>query len=322
MPSIRRSVLLWCLFCVSVTLASPLNATLQVGDVVAAEFVNTNFGFHGRLNVYRNGVRQQQIDQFLFTNPRGLALDPNGKLYVTTTAEIRVYDSNGAPLRPFAENLEGQFPSFIVFDASGNGYLGLGGISAQILKLDANGSIVAKLDPQSSEGIWAADLAADQCTLFFSSFRVLRAYDICAAKRLPDVATLPPSASILAIRVLPDGTILVAGNDAVYRLNRSGQVLRTYTAPLGRRWSAVAVDPGAHTFWTATGNVLYQFAIESGDLLQGPFSTELDVNSLVVVGEPRAAIEAARIPTLNTIGLITLLVTLALVGFFAVSRAM
>ena len=75
------------------------------------------------------------------------------------------------------------------------------------------------------------ELAADQTTMFYTSEgRDVLRYDLNTHTQLPRFAKLPGSHAY-ALRILPDNSVLVADSDRVVRLDQSGQVVQTYTAP-------------------------------------------------------------------------------------------
>ena len=80
-----------------------------------------------------------------------------------------------------------------------------------------------------------------------------------------------PGASAFALRILPNGDVLVADTDRVLRLNSSGAIVQTYllgTPGLVELFS-LNVNPDGNSFWTGddgTG-ILRQVDIATGALL-------------------------------------------------------
>src|SRR5207237_7115537 len=78
-------------------------------------------------------------------------------------------------------------PESIVFDDAGNVYVGQAGCSHALLKFDAYGNLMASYQPPvEDQGTDWIDLAADQCTIYYTSegTSVLR-YNVCNSQQLP-----------------------------------------------------------------------------------------------------------------------------------------
>ncbi len=70
------------------------------------------------------------------------------------------------------------------------------------------------------------DLAADQCTLYYlHKYTTIKRFNVCTETPLPDFASV---FSPQDVRVLPDGGVLVAAYQAVFRFNAAGALTRTY----------------------------------------------------------------------------------------------
>lgn len=68
-----------------------------------------------------------------------------------------------------------------------------------------------------------------------------------------------------ALRLLSDGTILVANKEDVKRIDSSGTVLQTYDILGEDTWFALNINPDGNSFWSGnfgTG-MLYEFDIAS-----------------------------------------------------------
>jgi hypothetical protein len=88
---------------------------------------------------------------------------------------------------------------------------------------------------------------------------------------------------------MPDGGVLVAHVSNVLRLDSSGSVIQTYTAPGANVLFALNLDPDGSSFWT--GNIssvgtIFHFRISDGALL-GQFNPSpfVDLAGLSVFGE-------------------------------------
>src|SRR5207247_2881992 len=109
-------------------------------------------------------------------------------------------------------------PESILFDASGNIYIGQADGLKKILKFNPAGTLLDSFTPTTGpRGTDWIELAADQCTMFYSSEgTIIRRYNVCTHSQLPDFATLPHGLSY-ALRLLPTGGMLVADTSEVLR---------------------------------------------------------------------------------------------------------
>lgn len=197
----------------------------------------------------------------------GMCFDLDGNLYATDFGgTMRKYDRNGRLLDggwggPFSAH-----PESCVVDAAGNVYTGEVDGESRIRKHDASGALIKSFRPRTDDrGVDWIDLAADQCTMFYTSegSRVMR-YDVCRDRQLDDfVADL--AGSCYALRVRENGEVMVACRRQVYRLSSTGRTLDTY--PIAdERLFAMNLDPDGKHFWTGgilSGRV-YRVDIASG----------------------------------------------------------
>ena len=170
------------------------------------------------------------------------------------------------------------------------------------------------------------DLGADQCTLYYGyemldeTGRIGR-YDVCAGLPLSDVPVILPSYSPFgrrALRILPDGTILVVTGSNAQRLTPAGVLVQTYSIPtVTEPWLALALDTTGAQFWVVVSNGgsynLYRLDVASSSLQLGPITAAPGGQpvSMSVAGEARAAIAGiAAVPVLNTIVLVLLVTCL------------
>jgi len=170
-----------------------------------------------------------------------------------------------------------------VFDQAGNVYIGQAGFNDQqtdaqvpVLKFNPSGvlldSFVLPTGPRGTDWI---DLAADQCTLFYTSEdTTVRRYNLCTRTALPPLITTLTAPSCYALRQRPNRELMVACQEAVHRVSPQGVNLQTYTRQsLGETNAqglfALNLDPDGTSFWTAgglSGNV-YRVDIASGAVL-------------------------------------------------------
>ncbi len=229
------------------------------------------------------------------TEDTGMAFDVVGNLYATVFQANNLYkfDNKGNRVGPFGSGYN-QDPESIVFDKNGNAYVGQADGPGQILKFDPSGALIAMYSPQREDrGTDWVDLAADQCTLHYTSEGPsIKRLNVCTNTQMSDFAT-GLSAPCFAHRIRPNFEELVACASQVYRLNSSGSIIQTYQPPGTSFLFALNLDPDNKTFWTgdyfsgavfridiATGTIVKQFNAGITQTLAG----------LAVAGEITAAI--------------------------------
>jgi hypothetical protein len=167
----------------------------------------------------------------------------------------------------------------------------------------------------------ALDLAADQCTIYYGCGNavpndcVLR-YNMCQHQTTGSLTSL--NVAPASLRLLADGTLLVAGSPAValsvVHVTSTGSLLRTYMQVC----CSVALDIDTTSFWSAAPGGLVKLDISSGQIHIGPVNVGgSTINSITVVGEPRAATSPqaiAAIPFVSPLGLLLLAMILAVVS--------
>jgi hypothetical protein len=210
----------------------------------------------------------------------GMAFDASGNLYVTrwsmdpwraTGNTVEKYNTLGVSEGAVGSGYDCD-PHAIIFDPAGNAYVGQAGCSASILKFGPTWAPLAAYPvlPDRMGAFWI-DLAADRCTMFYTSWGAnVKRFNVCTGTQLPDFnATSLPGAENHDLRVLADGGVLVASGQVVARLNTEGLVVQTYEIPgEGSVWAGLDLV-GDGTFWAAnyeTSN-LYRFHLETGDVV-------------------------------------------------------
>lgn len=205
------------------------------------------------------------------------------KLYTTNFSQdlVEIYDGN-APhnlLSTIDTSSAGSSNESLVFDKSGNFYVGHADGAHGIIKYSASGTALATFFPATEDrGTDWIDLAADQKTLFYTSEGLhVKRFDVSANTQLPDFATVSNTA--YAIRLLPpyDGStgLLVAATSEILRLDKNGVVLQTYNVAGSGLWFSLNLDPNGTSFWSGdldTGK-LYRFNISTGAVEVGPIDT-------------------------------------------------
>ena len=156
----------------------------------------------------------------------GVCFDPAGDMYATNldANSMSKFSNDGKLL---AESL-GSFDAFpeSCLIVSGNAmFVSEVGHTGDILKLDLAGSQLARYDVHRSDWI---DLAADQCTMFYSDEgAAIHRLNVCTNKPLTDFVS--GGGPFYALRILPDGTVLAASASAVRRFDSSGTQIASYT---------------------------------------------------------------------------------------------
>jgi len=237
----------------------------------------------------------------------GMAFDQDGNLYVTlfNGQAIAVFDNTGIYQGTFGSGFGG-FPESIVFNDTGELLAGTVDGTNDVLRFSAAGVLIDRYDVETEDrGSDWIELADDQCTLYYTSEdRNILRYDVCEDRQLSRFASL--SSRLYALRLLPDGGMLVANEARVLRLDRSGNILTTYDASGEDFWFAMNRDPDGISFWSGdiTSGNFYRFNIETGEMLLGPINAcnavSLNLGAdclsgLAVYGELTAARLAASV---------------------------
>ena len=228
----------------------------------------------------------------------GMAFDPAGNLYSTnfSAGSASKFNNSGTLLGAFG-SFTGS-PESIVRDQAGNFYVGQVNGSTEVRKFNAAGNLLATFSPAIEDrGTDWIDLAADQCTLFYTSEGALiKRFNVCTNTQLPDFGTSPNGGFNFALRIRPNGEVLVAATTAVYRFNSAGAVIQTYPFPSNFLF-ALNLDPDGTTFWTGDINTgaIFRVNIASGAVVttfnSAPFST---MAGLAVFGEITVAQDTTR----------------------------
>ena len=225
----------------------------------------------------------------------GMAFDSMDNLYVTEfyDAKVSKFSTNGTLLGTFGNFDPNSNPESIVFDNTGNAYVGNAGGTKALMKFDSNGKPLDKFAVVTTGmGSDWIDLASDQCTMYYTSEgHSVKKYDVCKHQQLPDFSIHLPNTAF-ALRLLPaDGGLLVADSGNISHLNSSGKIVQTYDAPGVDDWFALNLDPDGKSFWSAGKHEVYKFDIATGNqLVHFNAGTDLTrIGGLVVNGEITAA---------------------------------
>ena len=231
----------------------------------------------GKINVYTpTGTLIQTLDTTSgSTEQTGMCFDSTGHLYTTdwTAGNMAKFDNTGALVTfpwagPFSTN-----PESCVLDNAGNVYTGEVGGAVMIRKWTQAGAPLATYSAAPEvRGLNWIDLASDQCTIHYTSEGPsIKRFNVCTNTQLSDFTT-GLSAPCFALRIRPNGEVMVACSSQVYRLSSTGTTIQTYTAASVGELStffALNLDPDGTSFWTAgysTGHV-YRINISTGALI-------------------------------------------------------
>jgi len=211
----------------------------------------------------------------------GLAFDPQGNLVVSYwwTPDfsggntVAKFNPDSVPMGEFGGPYTCQ-PTGIAVDKDGFYYIGEGSCSGDILKLNAGGVVVARFDAaieKAGGGARWLDLAPDGCTMYYTTAgQFIKRYNVCTGSQLSDFNTTAlPGPEALGLRVLGDGSVIVADAYDIRRLDSSGNVTATYDAVNDNGFVAIFLDKDGTSFWASsqeTGNV-YKFDGASGQIL-------------------------------------------------------
>ena len=302
---LRRSAKVLLLLCTIVT-ALRLGY-LDAADNQASTFARGEvFAATGNGEIKRftpDGALLQTLESGAGGQNAGMTFDKQGNLYLAHFEADQVYRfaPDGALLGTFGRGFNAH-PESLVFDAAQNLYVGQADGSRQVLEFDSQGNLVATISlPTEGRGSDWIDLAADQKTLFYTSEgAAVKRYDLENQRSLADFNQAPlPGSVAYALRVLPDGGVLVADMDLLVRLDRDGKQVQTYDADGEDNWFAVNLDPDGKTFWSGnlgTGRV-YRFEMNSGRQVSTWDAGAVGaLGGLAVYGEITAALTLPAIP--------------------------
>ena len=258
----------------------------------------------------------------------GMTFDLAGNLYDTQFGAQVVYkfDNVGSFVGNFGSGYNTD-PESIVRDFFGNFYVGHADGSHEIRKFDSSGTFLTSFSPAvGPRGTDWIDLAADQCTVLYTSEgKLIRSFNVCTNTQNPDFATLPinginpgidPSGSVAyALRIRPNGDVMVAASHQVFRLDHLGNVIQTYSGFPGspNNLFALNLDSDLTSFWTGdlpTGRI-YRVDIASGAFLtQFTSAHSPSLAGLAVFGEITAAQPSLMLSPANAAQTVGLPITL------------
>lgn len=184
----------------------------------------------------------------------GMCWDVQGNLYATTWNgnTINKFSKTGAFLGSWSDPIQ-QDCEDIVRNKAGDFYVGHADGSRQIAKFNSAGALVTSYSPVvGPRGCDHMDLAADQCTLFYTSEgNLVRRFNVCTGTQLPDFVTTPTPTNY-GLRIRPNEEVMVASSTQVHRYAVNGALIQSYTNFSGASTLfALALDEDGISFWTA-----------------------------------------------------------------------
>lgn len=211
----------------------------------------------------------------------GMGFDAAGNLYVSHYCAdasacvvgnaVEKFSPQGISLGGFGSGYDCN-PYAFAFDRLGHVYVGQADCTGDVRQLDLSGAFRTAFDV-AAEGRGSAriDLAADGCTLFYTSQGPnVKRYDLCSRRQLPDFNVAPvPGGYTGSLRILPDGGVLVATSNDISRLDSGGHLVRIYDLP-GEPDLWIGLDlVGDGTFWASNygSSNVYRFDLATGAAL-------------------------------------------------------
>ncbi len=265
--------LIFCLLFVLNASASP--TAWSAGDVLVART-------DGTVQVRSaNGALKATLNPVSAGAAKGLLLDSFGNLLVSHWwvpdrsggNTVEVFRDDGTYAGIFGPGAHHCQPSGMVLGPNGNVFIAYTDCLSDIVRFDAAGNPVQGFNVAfENAGPRWMDLAADGCTMYYTSVgHFISRYNVCTSTQLPNfnVQPLPSTSGALGLRILPDGGVIVADIQAIYRLDAGGNLVATYDAVGDDYFVSVFLDPDGTSFWSSsfgTSNV-YKFDIATGAVL-------------------------------------------------------
>lgn len=292
-------------------------ATFQNGDVFAA------IG-SGEVQWWRGSTLVSTLNTTRGGFTTGMAFDSAGNLYVTSFSDGSVarFNTDGTLANATFVSGISSSPESIVFDASGNFYVGSADGSRDVHKYSAAGAHLASYDVATEDrGSDWIDLSPDGNTLYYTSegYKV-KTFDLVGNAQGADFATLSDRAAF-AMRLLPGGGALVADSINIKRLDAAGATIQTYDVASLDGWFALNLDPDGTSFWSGSSanGTFYQFDIATGSQLFSQATGSGSHFGLSVFGEI-TVVNPPSVPDGGGILRLMFIAVPALLGFRRVRR--
>jgi hypothetical protein len=231
-------------------------ASFNTGDVMAS--------LVGNVHQYTNGGASiQTLTTGLSSYTTGSAFDSAGNFYVTDFGANTVVKFNTAAVGQ--GNFGGGYstPEDILIDGGGKYFVG--SIGGGIREFNSAGTLIGTLSTPRTD--WFDMNSSESITYFTDESGTIHRWNNVTNTAMTDLG----GGGQFALRLLGDGTLLVASSSVVNRINATtGAIVHSYTiAGSGGELFALNLDPDGTSFWTgdvATGN-LYKVNIATGAVL-------------------------------------------------------
>jgi len=230
---------------------------------------------------------------------KGMAFDASGNLFVThyygsglSGNGVAKFDGNGNLIAPFGGGYDCN-PASIVFDKTGNAFIGHADCSGNIFKLDSEGNLLARYDVAlENRGSSHILLGPDQCTMYYTSEGAnVKRFNVCTNSQMPDFnnTALPdPTGGAQQFALLPDGGLLVANFSVIARLDSFGNLVRTFDATGDTHcWLGMSLDPDGTSFWASSwcSSLATRFDMATGNVMESHVASDASfmVKQIMVV---------------------------------------
>jgi hypothetical protein len=240
------------------------------------------------------------------TYTTGMCFLSSGDLLVTDFSSDRISEFNpsGNLVKADWATVAG-IPESCTVDGSDNVYVG-GPSGPTIWEFNSAGTQINSFTVTGGSGTGGTDwvaLSADQCTLLYTGEgSEILSYNVCSHTQNRDFATDLPG-PCYALRVRPDGEVMVACLSKALLLDKAGATSATYPIPGSSQLFAMNLDPDNSTFWTGDiGNgEISHVDIATGQILsQFPSNPATELAGLAIVGEITVAAQCS--PASNQLG--------------------
>jgi hypothetical protein len=231
----------------------PSRSTFKAGDLITANILFSPY-FEGAI-----GGEMQWLD------PKDLSLFVRRELPYPSTVFINpagdvIYVGDGATQYDLMSEKSAAGPPFaararaVLFDRSGDAIV----VRGNTIERRAPSGSLRRSASLGVTSVNAADLDADQCTLVFTAAKTVGAFDVCTFQPLPPIFTATTDQQ--AVRILPDGTLLVGDDLNTRIINRSGTVVSTIAGGA----SALALSPDGSLAWLSGNSGIRSYDLHSG----------------------------------------------------------
>jgi hypothetical protein len=281
MPAMRRALLALAAGLVALIVVSPTGAqtgTFEPGEI----FVSVGGGL---IRVFDPaGTQIAELDTTTDSAEIGDMCFGNGAIYSMNYDDqsISRFNLSGELIEAVWADLAliPADPESCVLDGGGNLYVGAQ--SGQLLKLDADGTLIQTFLPETEDtGTDQIDLATDQCTMLYTSeSAAIKQFDVCTGEQLPDFnTTAAGDDSCFNLRIRPNSEVFVACGESVFRFSSSGDLITSYEPvgidPAGGGLFALNLDNDDKHFFTATYDEgrIWRIDIDTGEGTETPYIT-------------------------------------------------